>query len=303
MYEDFVGKRRLTVSSFLLGPLALVPQSFVAGTLLCIVCLLLTALTQYGGVLLWLSFALLDQFYLKVMEVGGRLPAMIFSLLIFLGLYTAFTFLAVPQLAAFAGRVPLPCERSSDMFLQPATRWTCFFSRRYVAPELKTKLTALATAMDRAYPGTLTYYLDAGFPFAKLPMLPHRTHRKGRQVDLSFAYEREDDGRRIPSEPPSPFGYWAFVQPGEKDEQPCTGTSSPWRWNVPGASLFLDDAQLDEARTKALIEWLVTDSSAPTVKRVFLEPHLKTRLGLTSDKIRFQGCKAARHDDHVHVEI
>ncbi len=303
MYEEFVGKRRLTPASFLLGPLAIFPASILGGSLLLIACILLTALTQYGGALLWLSVPLLDQFFQKMADIGGRLPALIFSFLAFLGLYVAFTFLAVPELAAFAGRVPLPCERSSDMFLQPATRWTCFLSRRYVAPELKTKLTALATAMDKQFPGHITYYLDSGFPFAKVPMLPHRTHRKGRQVDLSFAYTVEINSQKLPTEPPSPFGYWAFEQPGPDDEQPCANKQSLWRWNLPGMALFLYEAKLDEARTKTLIEWLVNDTESPIVKRVLLEPHLRTRLGLTSEKVRFQGCKAARHDDHVHVEI
>ena len=36
---------------------------------------------------------------------------------------------------------------------------------------------------------------------------------------------------------------------------------------------------------------------------LLLEPHLKTRLKLEKyDKIRFQGCRAARHDDHIHVQ-
>lgn len=303
MYEEFVGKRRLTPLSFLLGPLALFSSSFLAGSLLFFAALLLTAMTQYGGALLWLAMPILDQLYQKMAEMGGRIPAMVSSLLSFLALYVAFTFLAAPELAAFAGRVPLPCERSSDMFLQPATRWTCFLSRRYVAPELKTKLTALATAMDRQYPGTKTYYLDAGFPFAKLPMLPHKTHRRGRQADLAFFYEVQINDQKLPTEPPSPFGYWAFEEPGEADEQPCAGKKSVWRWNLPGAAMFMADAELDETRTKAMIDWLVNDGEAPVVKKVLLEPHLKARLGIQSDKVRFQGCKAARHDDHVHIEI
>jgi hypothetical protein len=240
---------------------------------------------------------------LKMSDVGGRLPGVIFSSMIFFTIYVAFTFLAVPELAAFAGRVPLPCERASDMFLQPATRWTCLFSRRYVAPELKTKLIALATAMDKQYPGMVTYYLDAGFPFTKVPMLPHKSHRRGRQADLSFAYGIEVDGQKLPVEPPSPIGYWAFEHPGEGEPTPCKKKKSFWRWNVPGMATFLSEAQLDEAKTKAMIEWLVTDPEAPVVRRIYLEPHLKSRFGITSEKVRFQGCKAARHDDHLHVEI
>jgi hypothetical protein len=304
LYEDFVGKRRLTPLGFVLGPLTIFPSTFLGGSLLVVACIVLTVLTQYGGVLLWISVPVLDQFYQKMAEMGGRLPGLIFSFLIFVGIYVAFTLFAIPELAAFAGRVPLPCERASDMFLQPATRWTCFFSRRYVAPELKTKLMALATAMDKRYPGQITYYLDAGFPFARFPMFPHVAHRKGRQVDLSFAYQVEINGQKLPADPPSPTGYWAFEHPVDGEEQPCAKKKkSFWRWNVPGMASFLSDAKIDEDRTKSMIEWLLTDSSAPEVRKILLEPHLKARFGVTSDKVRFQGCKAARHDDHMHVEI
>jgi hypothetical protein len=120
---------------------------------------------------------------------------------------------------------------------------------------------------------------------------------------LSFAYSEEIDGQKLPAEPPSPTGYWAFEQPGDQDEQPCKHKQSFWRWNVPGMAEFLSDAKMNEARTKSLIEWLVNDTEPPVVRRILLEPHLKSRLGLTSDKVRFQGCKAARHDDHMHVQI
>ena len=32
-------------------------------------------------------------------------------------------------------------------------------------------------------------------------------------------------------------------------------------------------------------------------------PHLKARLGLNSNKVRFHGCHAVRHDDHFHVQL
>ena len=57
----------------------------------------------------------------------------------------------------------------------------------------------------------------------------------------------------------------------------------------------------DAERTSELLRRL---AAHPAVSRLLIQPHLKTRLGLAAyDKIRFQGCKAARHDDHVHVEL
>ncbi len=39
------------------------------------------------------------------------------------------------------------------------------------------------------------------------------------------------------------------------------------------------------------------------LEKVLLEPHLVRRLGLSSPLLRFQGCRAARHDDHLHLQI
>ena len=36
---------------------------------------------------------------------------------------------------------------------------------------------------------------------------------------------------------------------------------------------------------------------------LLLEPYLAVRLGVAGPMVRFQGCRAARHDDHVHVEF
>ena len=40
------------------------------------------------------------------------------------------------------------------------------------------------------------------------------------------------------------------------------------------------------------------------VRRIFVEPHLKRRLGFAGEaRVRFAGCSAARHDDHLHVDF
>ena len=58
--------------------------------------------------------------------------------------------------------------------------------------------------------------------------------------------------------------------------------------------------RLDEARTQALIRALLHDTR---VAKVFVEPSLAARLGVSGEKLRFQGCRAARHDDHVHMQL
>ncbi|MGL4321023.1 MAG: hypothetical protein ACRCS3_09185, partial [Paracoccaceae bacterium] len=60
------------------------------------------------------------------------------------------------------------------------------------------------------------------------------------------------------------------------------------------------DRPLDGPRTAALIRLLAAD---PRVAKVFVEPPLAAALGLSDPKIRFQGCRAARHDDHIHFQL
>ena len=56
----------------------------------------------------------------------------------------------------------------------------------------------------------------------------------------------------------------------------------------------------DLARTRFLLAHLARDRR---VSKIFVEPHLKARMGLDAAKIRFQGCRAARRDDHIHVQL
>jgi hypothetical protein len=63
------------------------------------------------------------------------------------------------------------------------------------------------------------------------------------------------------------------------------------------------DLSLDTARTGAMLKWLVEQGPGHGVRRILLEPHMAARLGVTSPLIRFQGCRAGRHDDHVHIDV
>jgi murein endopeptidase len=63
---------------------------------------------------------------------------------------------------------------------------------------------------------------------------------------------------------------------------------------------FWRDLFVDHRRTAAALQWLAQD---PRVEKVFIEPHLRQTLGASHPKVRFQGCRAARHDDHIHFQI
>ena len=266
--------------------------------------LVLTVLTQVGGVV-WvvsrpLCLSLRDQWSRGGFGRRGseRAQAAVLALLPFLVLYGAATVWAVPQLAERYGRVPLAC--GGDDLYGPATVATCALNRHYVRPELRGLLEQAAEALDAQHPGTRLQYLDAGLPFLDgFPLLPHLSHSDGRKLDLAFLYEGVQDGEPV-SQVPSPVGYWVYVQPREQDSRPCEDQSAPLRWDFDSAQSWFVDLQLDESRTRTLVDWFARQQA---VEKILLELHLESRLGLSSDKVRFQGCGAARHDDHFHVQI
>ncbi|MEM1066777.1 MAG: hypothetical protein AAGJ74_14850, partial [Pseudomonadota bacterium] len=72
------------------------------------------------------------------------------------------------------------------------------------------------------------------------------------------------------------------------------------RWDFDAVQSIFPDYKLDPERNRALLEVL---SSDPRVGRIFVEPHLVESLDAASDSIGFQGCRAARHDDHIHMQL
>jgi hypothetical protein len=102
----------------------------------------------------------------------------------------------------------------------------------------------------------------------------------------------------------SPIGYWAFEQPGPGDRSQCDDRS--WlslRWNMSMLQDHYPPRPLESERTRAALRWLTTDGPALGVERIFIEPYLAARLGVSSPVLGFQGCRAVRHDDHIHIEI
>ena len=248
----------------------------------------LTALTQIGGL------ALLPAVLLERLGKGRAVLAF--------ALGYAALFPAVAVIAPWTGRVRLPClesEVEAAGGLRPATLWTCALHRSYATPVAREELGRLAAAMRDRFPGTETRYLDAGFPFGDgFPLVPHLSHDDGRKVDLALfrsgpaAVPRGDPAR-------GPLGYFAYEPPRAGEPAPCRGVRSWLRWDLDALQPFVY-RPLDAERTRAGVEWL---AARERVARMFLEPHLKERLGLESSKVRFQGCQAARHDDHLHVEF
>jgi hypothetical protein len=254
------------------------------------IALALTALTQVGGAI-----------YLAALVIRSRLAILptrprAALALTFFGLYLALWF-PVQATAPLGGRVGLPC--SGDI-LRSASPLFCLAHRHYVRRELRDLAASMSKAVAERYPGTVTQTLDANFPFMDgFPMLPHLSHRDGRKLDVAFYYASGEDYQ--PGALRSAIGYWAFEEPGAHEVQPCRGKQGALRWDQDWFQLFTrDDLTAEPARLRVTLTWL---SQQPRSRRALLEPHLTRRLRLDPSFVRFQGCNAARHDDHFHIEL
>ena len=200
------------------------------------------------------------------------------------------------------GRVPLPCFGEP---LRSASPIFCVLNRNYVSPNLKARLTALADHMHQRFPGTITLTLDANFPYLDgFPLLPHLSHDDGEKVDLAFYY-LDGEQTYLPGQTKSPIGYWAFEQPNPGDPQPCNGRSDALtlRWDMSWLHSVWPDWKIDPLRTSVALDWLASNVELGTEVKLLLEPHLKQHLAPNLASVRFQGCRAARHDDHIHLQV
>ncbi len=235
---------------------------------------LLTVLTQIGGMAWVLAL------FMRRRIVG------FLTLYILLSVATLFV-------APLFGRVAVTCWRDGPLQVQS---WAyCAMNRTYMVPELVEVLDDAAGDVAQARPGTVTLLLDAGFPFGDgFPLLPHLSHSDGRRADLAFFYQ--DETGYLPGRARSPIGYFAF----EQGPTACPKVWPTMRWEMGWLQPAFPDVTLEPERTRSLVSALASDGR---VSRLFLEPHLVQSLGLSSEKIRFQGCRAARHDDHIHVDL
>lgn len=266
---------------------------------LLLICLL-TAVTQIGGIVFLISLSisgLIDR------SLSKRWTRVIVKVLSFATLYLVFVFVIVPLTARSFGRVPLPIFENRN--LKPANIWTCLLNRNYVRPQLRDIAYKVAEGMNNKFPGTTINYLDANFPFInKFPLLPHLSHNDGKKLDLSFQYNDSRTGQ-MTNDIPSFIGYGICEEPkdGEENKPEDCDKKGYWQYNLLRYNVSQSNKKkftLDNKRTKGLVN---SFASQVGVGKIFIEPHLKTRLGLTSSKIRFHGCQAVRHDDHIHVQL
>lgn len=264
--------------------------------LLFLICL--TVFTQVGG-LIWL----LNRAWWHPRKKTSWLA--VYRGLSFGTLYLFAVLCLIPLLARFNGRVPLPLLASTTVPLAPKSWLSCLANRHYVSLSLYQLAVQQGQALRKIDPGLHLVYLDANFPFgAHFPLFPHRSHDDGRKLDLAF-FRYDTQTQKPTTNYPSFFGY-GFSEPplsGELDQAEICRQRGFWQysflqeWVHGNRHRYKFDAELNTQ----LLQKLADD---PGTEKIFIEPHLKGRLGLGRiDKIRFQGCQSVRHDDHIHLQV
>ena len=266
-------------------------QQIIRVILKLIVFTFLTLITQIGGVIY-----LIIEFSIK-----RNIPKYRFKKLgICIIVYMVMTFLIVPNIAPIFGR-----EKIKDTSqIKAHSFFTKLLNRNYVTPRLHKTLEEVANEFQHSYPEIQLMYLDANFPFINgFPLAPHLSHNDGKKIDLSFIYK--DQKHKITNKKPSISGYGIYEPPTlqEYDQSHICKQKGYWQYDI---TQFITlgttnkGLKLSEKATKDLLLEIVKHKQ---VQKVFIEPHLKVRMKVQSSKIRFHGCQAVRHDDHIHLQL
>ena len=177
-------------------------------------------------------------------------------------------------------------------------------NRNYVRPELNKAIEKIASEFEKQNSGIKMIYLDANFPFInKFPLLPHLSHNDGKKIDISFIYE--DKNGQLTNKKPSVSGYGSFENPTKKEYNQISicKNSGYWQYDFSKYLTFgktNKNIKFSGKGTRELVNLIVKQNE---IGKLFIEPHLKNRLNLSSSKIRFHGCRAVRHDDHIHFQL
>ena len=254
--------------------------------------IILTLVTQVGG-FIWIC--VFGVFKFRFQSIS-RLR----KILAFLIIYLVITLLLVPQLAKLNNRVALPVFKSGNLI--PHNLITPLLNRHYVRPKLKRELIKISDKVNSHIANLKISYLDANFPFVDgFPLLPHLSHNDGRKIDLCFYYKLNSRAGILK---PSNSGYGKYVEPKPKEPNYNSICKSKGYWQYDFTKHLTlgsrQDLEFDLSNTRYLVSQIVNN---PFTQKLLIEPHLKDRMKLTHDKVRFQGCHAVRHDDHIHYQI
>ena len=255
-----------------------------------IICLL-TIVTQIGGIIYLLVLLLVKKKTKKrrLKRIG-----------IFVALYLITTYLIVPQIAPVFGREKI----KESEFVQAHSFFYKLANRNYVKPELNNAIGKIAKDFEKRNSGIKMIYLDANFPFIdKFPLLPHLSHNDGKKIDVSLIYENPNG--TLTNKKPSVSGYGAYESPFEKEYDQISVCKDKGNWQYDFSKyltlgIINNDIKFSKKGTRDLSNLIVKQNE---VGKLFIEPHLKYRLNLNSGKVRFHGCQAVRHDDHIHFQL
>jgi len=170
---------------------------------------------------------------------------------------------------------------------------------------MKNAVFEVAAQMNKKFSGTIINYLDAGFPFIDgFPLFPHLSHSNGQKLDISFCYMESVSGKET-NECPSFIGYGICEEPRADEENTAAYCNSRGKWQYSFVRNLVPQGSkknfvFDSVRTGFLLNLF---ASQKVVGKIFIEPHLKKRLAPALEKVRFHGCQAVRHDDHMHIQI
>ena len=253
--------------------------------------ILLTILTQVGGLVYLISLFIINRSFNSY-----RIRRIIaFSLI-----YLFTTFLIVPKIAPYFGRVKI----NDNNTLESHSFITKLCNRNYVTSEMNQVLIDISKKFNQEFTNIKVIYLDANFPFInKFPLLPHLSHNDGKKIDLSFLYKNQEG--KISNLKLSKSGYGVYENPSTKEMNQIEICKKRGFWQYDFTEYLSfgkinEKLKFAEKPTKRLIEIIVSENK---VSKLFIEPHLKNRMNLKNQKIRYHGCQAVRHDDHIHFQI
>ena len=255
--------------------------------------LLLTLLTQIGGLVYLL--VIIGIRGKKVEKHLAKKRFLAFSLC-----YVIATFLLVPWLAPKFGRERI----QENEYLEAHSFLYKLANRNYVTPKLNQALAEISQNLNAQHSKPKLTYLDANFPFIKgFPLLPHLSHNDGKKIDICFIYK--DVAGKMVNLKPSISGYGVFEAPKPSEYNQITTCESKGYWQYSYAQYLTlgrinKQIEFSTKGTKALSKSILRQKD---IRKIFIEPHLKHRLGLQNDKIRYHGCRAVRHDDHIHIQL
>ncbi len=265
-------------------------KSLFKYTLHLLLIILLTLLTQVGG-LIYLVSLIINFYWNRTFK--GKL------IIVFCALYLLATFVVIPLIAPIGGREKI--KHSST--IRAANYGTVLLNRNYTSSALHDILQNTEKILKENDPDIKIQYLDACFPFLDgFPLLPHLSHDDGNQIDLSFIYELNGE---ITDQRKSFSGYGVFVEPALWEHNQTLFCKEAGHWQYDYSKYFSfgsinNDLEFSESGTKSLVKALLKQKQ---LGKIFIEPHLKSRLKLRDKRIRFHGCHAVRHDDHIHLEL